>query len=123
MAGMSRSAGAVVVSGVLVAGIVLAAWQTHELRSAVVVVAAATLVVALAALSALVVSLVRRSRTVERLVAERTREAADARAAFEAAAAAVDEWLFTLCIHPDDRLELEFEGPGFERLACLEPGS
>src|SRR6185436_11102522 len=125
MAGMSRSAGAVVVSGILAAGVVtgIAAWQTRELRPAVVVLAATTLVVALAAMSMLVLSLVRRSRSVERLVAERTRELADARAAFEAAAAAVDEWLFTLCIHPGDRLELEFEGPGFERLARLEPGS
>jgi len=125
MAGMSRSAGAVVVSGILAAGVVtgIAAWQTRELRPAVVVLAATTLVVALAAMSVLVLSLVRRSRSVERLVAERTRELADARAAFEAAAAAVDEWLFTLCIHPGDRLELEFEGPGFERLARLEPGS
>jgi diguanylate cyclase (GGDEF)-like protein/putative nucleotidyltransferase with HDIG domain len=125
MAGMSRSAGAVVVSGILAAGVVtgIAAWQTRELRPAVVLLAATTLVVALAAMSVLVLSLVRRSRSVERLVAERTRELADARAAFEAAAAAVDEWLFTLCIHPGDRLELEFEGPGFERLARLEPGS
>src|SRR5262245_55643927 len=125
MAGMSRSAGAVVVSGVLAAGVVtgIAAWQTRELRPAVVVLAATTLVAALVAMGAVVVSLVRRSRSVERLVAERTREAADARAAFEAAADAVDEWLFTLCMHPGGRFELEFEGPGFERLARLEPGT
>jgi diguanylate cyclase (GGDEF)-like protein/putative nucleotidyltransferase with HDIG domain len=89
------------------------------------VLALATMVLLLAAAAAfaLVLSLLRRSRTVERLVTARTREAADARAAFEAAAAAVDEWLFTLRVQPDDELEMEFEGPGFERLAQLPPGS
>ena len=82
-----------------------------------------TVLLAVAIAVAYVAALSRRSRTVARMVDERTREAADARAAFNAAAEAVEEWLFTLCVHPDDRLVLEFEGPGFDRLARLLPGT
>ena len=88
--------------------------DTRPGSSGALLPALALLTVLLAAAIAVlyVAALSRRSRTVARLVDERTREAADARAAFIAAAEAVEEWLFTLCVHPDDRLVPGVRGPG-----------